>query len=332
MMTSSIGDDCHLGAHVVCGPRVRLGARVVVKAGAVLGGTGFGFHSSAAGHQRIPHVGGLVIGDDVEIGSLCSIDCGSIDDTVIERGTKVDNMVHVGHNVRIGEHCLLAGGVLVGGSTRLGSFVVIGGGAGLGDHVTIGDGARIGAGTGVFRDVPAGAVVSGYIGAEPSRDAPGAGRIAAASRRSSPSSSGSWRSAAAMPRRTLAREVTLTGVALHSGVTSSVVCRPAPAGQGITFAQHGGKSAAVPARPHRVGATERRTGLGEGDDAIYTVEHLLAAAFALGLDDIAVEVDGPELPILDGSFEPWLEALAIRRGERRPGSAGDASWCGRPLY
>jgi UDP-3-O-[3-hydroxymyristoyl] glucosamine N-acyltransferase len=159
----AVGDDCHLGAHVVCGPGVRIGSRVVVKAGSVLGGPGFGFHSSAAGHQRIPHVGGLRIGDDVEIGSLCSVDCGSIDDTVIGRGTKLDNMVHIAHNVHVGEHCLVAGGTLVGGSTRLGNFVIIGGGAGLGDHVSVGDGARIGAGTGVFRDIPAGAVVSGYM-------------------------------------------------------------------------------------------------------------------------------------------------------------------------
>jgi UDP-3-O-[3-hydroxymyristoyl] glucosamine N-acyltransferase len=158
-----LGDDCRLGAHVVCCRRARLGNRVSVKAGAVLGGTGFGFHSSADGHQRIPHVGGVVIGDDVEIGSLTTIDCGSIDDTVIERGTKIDNLVHVGHNVRIGEHCILAGGVMVGGSARLGRFVIIGGSAGIGDHVVIGDGARIGAGTGVFREVPAGATVSGYV-------------------------------------------------------------------------------------------------------------------------------------------------------------------------
>ena len=109
-----LGDDCRIGAHVVIGRRARLGQRVSVKAGAVLGGTGFGFHSGADGHQRIPHVGGLVLGDDVEIGSLTTVDCGSIDDTVIERGTKIDNLVHVGHNVRIGEHCVLAGGVMVG--------------------------------------------------------------------------------------------------------------------------------------------------------------------------------------------------------------------------
>ena len=159
-----LGDDCRLGAHVVIGRRSRLGDRVSVKAGAVLGGTGFGFHSGPEGHQRIPHVGGLVLGDDVEIGSLTTIDGGSIDDTVIERGTKIDNLVHVGHNVRIGEHCILAGGVLVGGSARLGRFVIVGGSAGIGDHVVIGDGARIGAGTGVFREVPPGATMSGYIG------------------------------------------------------------------------------------------------------------------------------------------------------------------------
>jgi UDP-3-O-[3-hydroxymyristoyl] glucosamine N-acyltransferase len=158
-----LGDDCRLGAHVVCGRRARLGNRVSVKAGAVLGGTGFGFHSSVDGHQRIPHVGGLVIGDDVEIGSLTTVDCGSIDDTVVERGTKIDNLVHVGHNVRIGEHCILAGGVMVGGSARLGRFVIVGGSAGIGDHVVIGDGARIGAGTGVFREVPPGATMSGYV-------------------------------------------------------------------------------------------------------------------------------------------------------------------------
>jgi UDP-3-O-[3-hydroxymyristoyl] N-acetylglucosamine deacetylase/3-hydroxyacyl-[acyl-carrier-protein] dehydratase len=125
-----------------------------------------------------------------------------------------------------------------------------------------------------------------------------------------------------MPRRTLARPVTLTGVALHSGVTSSVVCRPAAGGQGITFSHRDDPSSVMPARPHRVGATERRTGLGDGDEAIYTIEHLLAAAFSLDLDDIAVEVDGPELPILDGSFEPWLTALA---------SAGIAEGPGQPV-
>ena len=162
--------------------------------------------------------------------------------------------------------------------------------------------------------------MSGYVGAEPSRDAADAGGAAAPPgdhRRPREAGGGTargwlggrWRS-----------DVTLTGVALHSGVTSSVTCRPSSTAQGITFSQRGARSSAVPARPHHVGATERRTGLGEGDNAIYTVEHLLAAAFALGLDDLAVEVDGPELPILDGSFEPWLEALASGGVAEVPGT------------
>ena len=123
-----------------------------------------------------------------------------------------------------------------------------------------------------------------------------------------------------MARRTIAREVQLSGIALHAGVNSTVVCRPSSRAQGITFSQRGSAAHAVRARPHHVGATERRTGLGDGDKAIYTVEHLLAAAYALGLDDIEVEVDGPELPILDGSFEPWLEALSGAGVAEEPGT------------
>lgn len=123
-----------------------------------------------------------------------------------------------------------------------------------------------------------------------------------------------------MARRTLAREVELSGIALHAGVNSTVICRPSRRAQGITFSQRGAAAHAVRARPHHVGATERRTGLGDGDKAIYTVEHLLAAAYALNLDDIEVEVDGPELPILDGSFEPWLEALAGAGVAEEPGT------------
>ena len=237
-----------IGAHVVCAPGCPARAPGRVKAGAVIGGHRFGFHRSAAGHQRIPHVGGCVIEDDVEVGSISCIDRGSLDDTVIGRGTKIDNLVHLAHNVRIGQRCLIAGGVLVGGSTRLGN-VIIGGGAGIGDHVAIGDGARIGAGTGVVRDVPAGADVSGNPGAEPPRLPAGPGgalRVAAiiAELEDLVAERGS------VPRRTLEREVTLTGVGLHTGVTSSVVCRPAPAGRDHLHAARTA-SAAVPARPQR---------------------------------------------------------------------------------
>jgi UDP-3-O-[3-hydroxymyristoyl] glucosamine N-acyltransferase len=158
----SIGADSVLGPRVVCYPGARIGRRVVVKAGAVIGGDGFGYLSGASGHARIPHIGGCLLGDDVEVGSNSCVDRGSLDDTVIGRGTKLDNLVHVGHNVRIGERCLLMAGVGVAGSTRVGNDVILAGHVGVTDHLNIGDGARIAAKSAVFGDVPPGAVMSGH--------------------------------------------------------------------------------------------------------------------------------------------------------------------------
>ncbi len=110
-----------------------------------------------------------------------------------------------------------------------------------------------------------------------------------------------------MARTTLGRDARVEGTALHAGTPTTVTCRPAPAGTGLVFQRTG--RVGVRARPTAVGATERRTGLGTGDNAVYTVEHLLAAASAIGIDDMIVEVDGTELPILDGSFRPWYDAL-----------------------
>ena len=165
---SVVESDCHIGeqsrleARVVLHEGVQVGRRVQIKAGAVIGGQGFGFLSSAKGHDRIPQTGGCVIEDDVEIGAGTCIDRGSLDDTVIGQGTKIDNLVHVAHNVRIGKHCLIMAGVGIAGSTRLGDGVVLAGQAGLAGHLTVGDGARVGAQAGVIASLPEGAAVSGY--------------------------------------------------------------------------------------------------------------------------------------------------------------------------
>jgi UDP-3-O-[3-hydroxymyristoyl] glucosamine N-acyltransferase len=158
----TVGADTVIGPHVVCYRESRIGRRVVLKAGAVIGGDGFGYLSDSGGHHRIPHVGICVIEDDVEIGSNATVDRGSVDDTVVGRGTKLDNLVHVGHNVRIGERCLLMAGVGVAGSTRLGNNVILAGHVGVTDHLTIADGARIAAKSAVFGDIPAGAAFSGH--------------------------------------------------------------------------------------------------------------------------------------------------------------------------
>jgi UDP-3-O-[3-hydroxymyristoyl] glucosamine N-acyltransferase len=156
-----VGEDTRMDARVVCYAGVRIGRRVVLKAGAVIGGDGFGYLSRAGAHERIPHVGACIIGDDVEIGSNSCVDRGSLDDTIIGPGTKLDNLVHVGHNARIGERCLLMAGVGIAGSTRLGNDVILAGHVGVTDHLTIGDRVRVAAKSGVISNVPADSVLSG---------------------------------------------------------------------------------------------------------------------------------------------------------------------------
>lgn len=157
-----IGDDVRLDAHVVLHSGSRLGARVWCKAGSIIGGAGFGFVSDANGHSRVPQVGGCILEDDVEIGSCSCVDRGSLDDTVIGRGSKLDNHVHVGHNVRMGSDCLLMAGVGVSGSTRLGNRVVMAGQSGVAGHLTLGDDVKVGAKSAVISSVASGMSVSGY--------------------------------------------------------------------------------------------------------------------------------------------------------------------------
>jgi UDP-3-O-[3-hydroxymyristoyl] glucosamine N-acyltransferase len=147
-----------------------VGDRVRIHAGAVLGSDGFGYVFRGGAHEKIPHVGRCIVEGDVEIGANTTIDRGSIDDTVIGAGTRIDNLVHIAHNVRIGRLCLIMAQVGIAGSVHVEDGVVLAGQAGLAGHHTIGKGARIAAQAGVFGDVPAGETWSGYP-ARPHREA-----------------------------------------------------------------------------------------------------------------------------------------------------------------
>ncbi len=163
-----VAEGAQIGAHsvlrerVVVGDGVRLGARCLVQAGAVLGSDGFGFALGPRGAERVHHLGGVIVGDDVEIGANACVDRGTLTDTVIGDRTKVDNLVQLAHNVHVGRDVLIAGHSGVAGSTTIGDGVVIGGAAGITDHVTVGPGARIGGGAVVTKDVPAGASWGGF--------------------------------------------------------------------------------------------------------------------------------------------------------------------------
>jgi UDP-3-O-[3-hydroxymyristoyl] glucosamine N-acyltransferase len=155
-----LGPECRIGAHVSISHAI-LGARVYVFPGARIGQEGFGFTISALGFQTVPQLGMVILEDDVEVGANATIDRGSLRDTVIGAGTRLDNLVQVAHNVRIGRYCAVAALVGISGSVEFGDFVVVGGQAGLADHVRIGTKARIGAQSGVMSDLDAGAVVIG---------------------------------------------------------------------------------------------------------------------------------------------------------------------------
>lgn len=159
----TVGDDSDLGPRVVCCRGTIIGKRCRVNPGAILGSAGFGFvPASGGGHRRVPHIGGCLIEDDVEIGANSCVDRGSISDTVIGAGTKLDNLVHVGHNARIGARCLIMGGSVLAGSADIGDDVIIAGHAAVGGHFRVGNRARIGAKSGVISAVSEGEAVSGF--------------------------------------------------------------------------------------------------------------------------------------------------------------------------
>ncbi|HUH50265.1 MAG TPA: UDP-3-O-(3-hydroxymyristoyl)glucosamine N-acyltransferase [Mycoplana sp.] len=182
-----IGEGTRIGPGVVLGPGVKIGRdctiaagaklqcalignRVILHPGVCIGQDGFGYGPGPKGGMiKIVQVGRVIIQDDVEIGANTTIDRGTMDDTVIGEGTKIDNQVQIGHNVRIGRHCGIVSKVGIAGSTRVGDGVMIGGAAGINGHITIGDGVQIAAMSGVVADIPAGERYGG-IPARPMRD------------------------------------------------------------------------------------------------------------------------------------------------------------------
>jgi len=151
----SLGEDCKLGAGIVM-QNTSVGDRCVFHPGSCFGQDGFGFHiasAESADHAKKPQTLRVVVGNDVEIGANCTVDRGSWRDTTISDGTKMDNLIQVGHNVQIGSRCLIAAQVGIAGSTTIGNFVLIGGQAGIAQHLQIGNGVQIAAKSGVMTDL-----------------------------------------------------------------------------------------------------------------------------------------------------------------------------------
>ena len=164
-----IGNDCLIYANVTIRERCILGNRIIIHPGAVIGSDGYGFEAGPMGIVKIPQVGIVQIDDEVEIGANCTIDRARFGRTWLKTGVKLDNMVHVAHNVEVGEFSMLIGQCGIAGSARIGRGVIVAAQAGINGHINIGDGAMIAGTSGVVKDVPPGAKVAGTP-AEPQRD------------------------------------------------------------------------------------------------------------------------------------------------------------------
>lgn len=156
-----LGEDCRICPHVVLYDGVTLGRRVTVHAGSILGADGFGYKFRGGRHVKVPQVGTIEIADDVEIGANTCIDRAALGATRVGYGTKIDNLVQLGHNVTVGQHCILCGQAAIAGSARIEDYAIIGGNAGIADHVCVGKAAKVGALTGVGTDIAPGKEVFG---------------------------------------------------------------------------------------------------------------------------------------------------------------------------
>ncbi len=153
---SKLGDEVSLFPHVTLYPRTEIGARVRIHAGTVVGSDGFGYVLDGGTHRKVPQIGNVIIGDDVELGANVAIDRGALGSTIIGKGSKIDNLVQIAHNVEIGEGSILVSQVGIAGSAKLGSYVVLAGQVGIAGHLKIGNQVTVAAKSGVMHDIPDG--------------------------------------------------------------------------------------------------------------------------------------------------------------------------------
>jgi UDP-3-O-[3-hydroxymyristoyl] glucosamine N-acyltransferase len=154
---SKLGEDVNIFPNVTIYPRTEIGNRVRIHAGTVIGSDGYGYVLDGGFHRKVPQIGNVLIGDDVEIGANVTVDRGALGATIIGKGTKIDNLVQIAHNVEIGEHCLVIAQVGIAGSAKLGNYVVLAGQVGVGGHLKLGNQVTVGAQSGVMTDIPDGA-------------------------------------------------------------------------------------------------------------------------------------------------------------------------------
>jgi UDP-3-O-[3-hydroxymyristoyl] glucosamine N-acyltransferase len=157
-----IGEETLIYSFVVIRSKTKIGSRVIIHPGVIIGADGFGYLQEGEKNIKIPQIGGVIIEDDVEIGANTTIDRGTVDNTIIKAGTKIDNLVQVAHNVKIGENCIIVSQTGIAGSVNIGNNVVLGGQIGIKEHVNIADRVKVGAKSGITKDINKEGIYSGF--------------------------------------------------------------------------------------------------------------------------------------------------------------------------
>ena len=312
-----LGDDCEIGDDTTVYPNATIlrgtviGKRGTIHAGSVLGADGYGFVTVGGKHEKIPQIGHVWLGDDVELGANVTIDRARTGATRIGSGTKIDNQVHIGHNCQIGERCLIVAQVGLAGGVVLGDQVIMAGRSGAKGADQDRRRLRRRGGLGRLPRPRARLVRLGNARPPASRSPQNPGRVEPRPRdapahqrpRKAPRRPGEIRRVILLG--SLLGSVVVEGVGIHSGEP----CRVTVEGvqdEGIVFVRNG---VSIPARAEYVTETARCTKLGLAEESVSTVEHLMSALAIMNVRDARIIVEGPELPILDGSASAWVAAL-----------------------
>ncbi len=312
----TLGNNCVIYPQVVLHDDTEIGNGVVIHSGSVLGTDGFGYMFIENRHYKIPQIGRVIVEDDVEIGANVTIDRARTGSTRIGAGTKIDNLVHIGHNVSVGKNCVIVAQVGVSGSVEIGDGVILAGQVGIKDHVKIGDGSIVAAKTGVIGDLPPQSFVSGMYGRP---HGPEMRAQAVYSKlpelykqiRTWKSGWPLWNGTSRMncgPGGHWSATACFHDVACIRVRRRPFACVPRRPARDLFFVDTASRQEIL-AHPQNVTDTSRCTILAQGIMQVQTVEHVLAALAGLGVTDARIETSGGEMPAADGSALPFVRLL-----------------------
>ena len=315
---STIGNDTILYSGVKIYDHCSIGEKCFIQSGAIIGGDGFGFAPNSENeYTKVAQIGNVIIEDNVEIGANTTIDRATMGSTIIHQGVKLDNLIQIAHNVEIGKNTVIAAQSGVAGSTKIGENCMIGGQVGIVGHLKIGNNVKIAAQSGIQSNIKNNEIVQGSPAFSISdykrayvyfRQLP---KLNSLVNRIEKELNNILSKQMPNYQHTISTTKSISGYGLHTGIKSTLTFKAAPINSGIKFIRTDlENNPVIEASLSNLDETNRRTQLKKNDAIVQTTEHLLAALAGLEIDNLDIEIDSPELPILDGSSKLYIEVLS----------------------